>query len=183
MHHILLKDRKSGKDKEESSGNIVVVNIYNHCVPPSREFIMQQKDLLLNVLFSRRGIMKMETIHKFTLKSLTESLSVQQSKVCITPYRYIQVYTLEVCFLGTLHSLLCNAAPAVCIPAQTSYPRSHMRCAYAVQRNAPRIWLQNENQCSRINTMVCSSCQPFLDTASTTSRYKAIWEEHTGFRS
>lgn len=41
MHHILLKDRKSGKDKEESSGNIVVVNIYNHCVPPSREFIMQ----------------------------------------------------------------------------------------------------------------------------------------------
>lgn len=37
MNHILQK-RKSGKDKEELSGNRVAVSINNHCVPPSRAF-------------------------------------------------------------------------------------------------------------------------------------------------
>lgn len=150
------KREKSGKDKEESSGNSVVVNIYNHCVPPSREFIIQQKGLLLNVFFSARGIMKMETIYKFTLDPLIGSLW----KVCVMTYRHIQVHTLEVCFLVSLDSVPCNAAPPVCIPAQTSCPRSHMRCTCTLPCNAPRIWLQSQKQCSHINAIALSSCQP-----------------------
>lgn len=41
MNHILQKDRKSGKDKEELSGTSVAVSIDNHCVPPSQAFAIQ----------------------------------------------------------------------------------------------------------------------------------------------
>lgn len=42
-HFLLQKERKSEKGEEESCGTSVVVNIYNHCVPPSREFIIKWK--------------------------------------------------------------------------------------------------------------------------------------------